>query len=1325
MISKDVKLLLLSYIILTTGMLVPAAAAPTRYAQDQSFNRAIHAVPVTTAVTLDGVLDEWDLTGGILACADVTRSLNRYAARFDLMYDTEALYLAARITDLTPMINDFNPHFDQLICHRGDTVLLRLRNNQRVTNFFCYWWSSEQKPAIVMAEGEKWSSVGKYDDGLARGCSAVFRKDTDNKGYVAEIRIPWSVYISDGTVPQAGDSLEASVGTYWGGRLSRSHHEFSFFDLISPEQTRGYPGYWLPGKGWGKIHLSPEGNLALPTPPWLTQVPTEPEDTGPQGTIPVTLTIPAQAKRFTIAINDAQGQRVRNLAGDFDPVTHTLALKGDQRTVQVMWDGLDDRGQVVQPGPYQVTGLSHEGLGALYRMQFYNPGTPPWQTTDGRGAWMADHAAADFCATAGENMILSSHNAEGGHGIIAVGPDGRKRWGEKRGAQALTADAEYVYFILSHWYDATGVCRLSSADGSFQPLQRDGESHFPLKLKLLLGDRDPGPTTALAIHQKHLAMAFTGGLLAILDVTTGYLIRQTTVAGLQGLAYHPDGTLHGIVKGRVATIDPVTGVCRYLPLNGLGQATALTFDPQGRLVVADMGPDRQVKVFDAEGLVIASAGRLGGRPIRGDFDKQGMRQVHSVANDMRGHYWTVEDWDFPRRIAVWGQDGQLAMQYIGGTNYGGGGAYMHDQDPTLAYVGPVEMKLNYAARTWEVSRVLWVPDPNQGESFTIAPKSLGTATRFTRTVHGQTREYLFYHAVHNPIPNVVLLERDGRWQPVAAVCWVGHISGQIDHWGTVIEEPSGEFAGLHVHDGCYWNDTNRDGKVQRSECEIIPTQTKRAKLGERGTGDLSIRSGWGTRIGDDFSIYADGLVRHRPIGMTEDGAPRYGSQGTERINVPVRGDIIPVGAEKLLVVCNAHRDGPAAQSFAGIDDVTGAVRWTYPNPYHSVHGSHKAGLPQPGLIIGPLKITGVAWVNEHVGRVFHVRGNMGEDYLLTTDGLFVGAMFKDCRVPYDPMPATEAALFDQPVEHYSHGGEAFNGWFGRHRDGKVRMTCSLEAREAALVTEVTGLNTIRRAEPGTITLDASTRMQARQAKTARQVKTHQAKTYSVQRVTGAKKIDGHSQDWRGRPALDISRPGSPRLGKAWLAYDDESLYVFYDIQDAAPMRNQGRDPTRLFKTGAAADLQLNINPALTEDTRRQEVAASDVRIVLSLLDDKPVAVLMKPIDPNAPENLGVHYRSPVLDKRFARVEVLTDALVAIRRLGKCYQLEARLPLVDLGLTPESGRKFRGDIGFISADAQGVRNTARTYWANPETNIINDLPHESWLYPDRWGTFFFE
>jgi hypothetical protein len=118
--------------------------------------------------------------------------------------------------------------------------------------------------------------------------------------------------------------------------------------------------------------------------------------------------------------------------------------------------------------------------------------------------------------------------------------------------------------------------------------------------------------------------------------------------------------------------------------------------------------------------------------------------------------------------------------------------------------------------------------------------------------------------------------------------------------------------------------------------------------------------------------------------------------------------------------------------------------------------------------------------------------------------------------------------------------------------------------------------------------------------------------------------------------------------------------------------------------------------------------------------------LMRPIDPDAPKDRQVKYHSPVGDKTFDRVEVLPDAQVTVATQTGRYHLEAVVPLKAIGLAaPAAGQAIRGDLGVIYSDAQGRTNAARTYWCNPNTNLVSDLPLEAWLYPATWGELTFE
>jgi hypothetical protein len=839
-----------------------------------------------------------------------------------------------------------------------------------------------------------------------------------------------------------------------------------------------------------------------------------------------------------------------------------------------------------------------------------------------------------------------------------------------------------------------------------------------LPLKDILGVEHPGKATGMAAHGGKLVLALESGKIVVLDAASAKVIKQWDITSATALAFGRDGALFGLINSKAQQINLESGALAPIPTPGVQNPVALAVDGEGNLVIADAGADSQAKAFNQRGKLVYTCGKKGGRPLRGKFDPQAMSHLSAVAVDAKGQIWTVESWNYPRRVAVWGRNGKLVRDYIGNTGYAGAGSYLHEQDPTLAYVGPMELKLDKQKRSWTLQRILWVPDKTQGESFVIDTSSNVIPQRFTRVVNGQRREYLFSHDpdVEWGTGNVLFMERAGKWQPVAAICLAGHVSGKMKHsGGLVLEQPTGELSGLNAYDGIIWNDTNSDGKVQRAECTIVPaTQPGDDKRG--GRPGLPINNGWGGRIGDDFSIYAAGLTRYRPLRFTRDGAPVYGLAGKSEIGVENGGDLVPVPGEDRLICLDT---GGGSASLTMINLTRGQTEWYYPNPFPGVHGSHKATMPKPGLLIGPLKTCGVARVNDAVGNVFLIRGNLGQDFLMTTDGLYVGAMFEDTRLPGESLPDKEEQLRGVPMERFSEGGEPFNGWFGKQSDGKIRLTTGMP-RQAAMILEINGLDSIRRFEGGTIAVTPQQLVAADADNAARAQKAAEAKQYRVARLAKAPAIDGNIADWRDVTPLTIAREGQPDRATVKLAYDATHLYALFEVQDPTPWRNEGKDFARLFKTGDALDIQLG-----TDTKSHPNPQAGDMRLVLSQLNGKPVVVLLAPSDKTAPAGASKSYTSPVGTKQFDRVEVIEAARVTAITEADRYRVEAAIPLAALGITPQAGLALRGDLGFISSDATGLINTARTYWSNPHTNLVNDEPLEAWLYPSTWGQLTFE
>ena len=624
-----------------------------------------------------------------------------------------------------------------------------------------------------------------------------------------------------------------------------------------------------------------------------------------------------------------------------------------------------------------------------------------------------------------------------------------------------------------------------------------------------------------------------------------------------------------------------------------------------------------------------------------------MAHMSSVAVDAKGAVWVVENWNFPRRVSVWGRDGKLVRDYIGNTGYGGTGCYLHDQRPELAYCGPIEMLLDKPAATWRVSQVLWVPEAPAArgtagaaqagvECFPIDTGSAVHPQRFTSSASGKPREYLYAHDPRDGGGHVIYMERGGKWQPVSAVCLAGHISGGFDHDGRIIAQPGGEFAGLNAFDGVFWNDKNADGRVQRDECAIVPTKNPATRPSKPRPGAATRRCPWimagAAEMGQDLVFYTDGLWRFRPTGFTDDGAPIYTPAGMERFGPEERGDLVPVPEDNLLLCLSFknyadrdHRHARHRRQDRG--QCGGAIRTS--SPAFMAHTAPPC--PSPGLLIGPLKICGVADMGGQIGRVFLMRGNLGQDFLMTTDGLYVGAMFQDGRLPGESLPDKEASLRGMPMETFSHGSEAFNGWFGRQADGKVRMTTGFP-REAAMVLEVKGLETIRRVAGPEVTINDETLLRADAANGARALAAARPKAYTITRLSAAPDSNKDRDWWRKLPVMPIERPGLTDKAEARLACDGTNLYAIFEVTDTTPWINEGKDFTRLFKTGDAVDIQLATGGGATA-AHRSEVAAGDVRLVFAPLEGKPAAILMRPIDPTAPKDRQVIYHSPWATRR--------------------------------------------------------------------------------------------
>ena len=442
----------------------------------QTQNEGIQVLPAPGLVKIDGDVSDWDWSGRIQVFMDYGLR-DRFSTEVAAMWDKDAIYLAVKWRDATPMNSRVDPKTNPGDGWKADAVQFRVRTADQTSWVDTWFFSDRGEPVVGVTKWKNKDDDRKGTDGklfigengntrLGEGIELAYKKDADGQGYVQELRLPWSHTYREVPAITAGNVLRIGMEFLWADPSGKIWPIHRYADNVQPGVTKR-EFFWSSTNDWGNAELVAKGNV---TPRRYT-----PDIEKIAGTVPVRAEIPADAKAFTIVIEDAHGARVRNLAGDGDPELYGTRIKDGKRTVEVPWDGLDDAGKVVQPGTYRVRGLSRGAFTASYDMCFYNPGTPPWMTSDDKGGWGADHVPAKGVVAAGDRVIVHWFFAEGGHGTIGIGPDGRKQWGEKRGADHAAADGEFLYaFVGMTWHGRNFLLRYSLADGKPKPFVLDG-----------------------------------------------------------------------------------------------------------------------------------------------------------------------------------------------------------------------------------------------------------------------------------------------------------------------------------------------------------------------------------------------------------------------------------------------------------------------------------------------------------------------------------------------------------------------------------------------------------------------------------------------------------------------------------------------------------------------------------------------------------------------------------------------------------------------------------------------------------------------------------
>ena len=709
--------------------------------------------------------------------------------------------------------------------------------------------------------------------------------------------------------------------------------------------------------------------------------------------------------------------------------------------------------------------------------------------------------------------------------------------------------------------------------------------------------------------------------------------------------------------------------------------------------------------------------------MAGRYDPLHMNRPCGITVDPRGRLWVAEEDERPKRLSVWNSDGTLADAFYGPAGYGEGGT-LDPRDRTAMYYYGMRLRLDYDAGASVPEAVVFRPDEKDvigrgfsGREWPAAPQ---------RPIYANGRRYLTNCYNVSPTNGAYaaglwLPGEDDVARPVAAAGQANVFpffrdlpkrKGEADADAFLARLPAGADLSKSDTDGSVffaWRDTDGDGLVSPAEVTFVKSDSGRVE-GVTAMPDLSFVV---TVLNGRSVRFAAGLADAR-------GVPGYdfaaGEVLVENPNHPTT-----TGGGQTFVADGwvFQTVAPSPLSPLGLGGVRdGRPTWSYPSLWPGLHASHAAPLPAfPGETIGTTRLLGPPVVprGSDVGPIFAVNGNKGNVYLLTADGLFVATLLRDSRTTAWTFPQERRGM---SVADASLQEESFWPSITQLEGGGEIV---LQAHSAVLKTS--GLEQVRRLPERTITLTAAHLAEAAawsvKAEADRQAaEADDAGPLVVSIRKDPPTVDGDLADWAGATwvTIDVRRQQEGDWGRrdvrteAAVAVSGDRLYAAFRTGEADLLRSAGGPIQTLFKSGGALDLMLGNVPG-------------GQRLLVTRVKDETLAVLYRPVDPDAPgepakyvSNLGA-LKTVTVD----RVQDVTDR-VRLAADGK-GNYELSVPLALLRLDPKLGGRVKGDVGLLRGN--GLATLQRAYWHNKAAGLVSDLASEAELTPALWGEWRFE
>ncbi len=747
--------------------------------------------------------------------------------------------------------------------------------------------------------------------------------------------------------------------------------------------------------------------------------------------------------------------------------------------------------------------------------------------------------------------------------------------------------------------------------------------------RALLKDSDKLSSDAVALaNRRSLEAIFPQalvkidtGCVAIIDIKTRKLLQRWPVAHPRHLCVAGEALVYVVSDAStVLALNLATGETRPV-VQGLKNATGIAVDKDGLIYVGVREPDNQVKVYAADGKLVRTIGRQGGRAAIGPWTADGMLWVNGLAVDGQGKLWVAESDTAPKRMSVWDSaSGKFLNEFFGPTTYGALGGAINPADPALMVGAGCE----------------WRIDPKTGKA-----ACLGTITRdgMENSRFGTGANGKLYLAVApgwtHGSPAIRIFERlgDGQYTLRSMFLYEGKDAAATTR---------------------YWTDENGDGQQQENEVTTVK-------------GHLSFSS-WYMHFAPDLSIYS-GKQQLKVPGFTACGAPKYDL--AQPITMPIAG----MGSADGKYVMTQGEYGQNTTWNRCYDIASGKLRWEYPDNFVGVHGSHNAVPPEVGMIRGSFGPCGTATLPAPIGNIWVIPTNVGEWHILTEDGYYLTKLFQGdpMKIAW-PEKAVPGAILDNVPP--GMGGEDFGGSIALAKDGKLYLQAG---KTAFWNVEVTGLDTVQAIKGGTLTIvegDTKTALAFREGY-LQEAKGAARLTVKHATPTFTGNLD---KDFAADTLVKYQKQDEAAARSA-AAWDETNLYLAWEVRDKTPWLNGAAEAAQMYIGGDTVDFQLGTDPKA--DKNRTEAVLGDLRVSIGNFQGKPTAVLFRKVA--VEKKPRVFSSGVVKEYRVDYVDILADAKITVTPQGQSYVVEAAIPLNALGLKPAAGLTLRGDFGVTHGD----------------------------------------